>query len=170
LPASNFLGAIDLAKTETAVMANETGSASADEAARLRAVVGRLGRQLRPTQAGAGLTPTQISVLFMLARRGPLRLSELAELEGLNPTMLSRVVAALADDGLLARASDPADRRAAVVDATPAGRRLREKIHRERSIVLGGRLAALSPAERESLLAALPALEALADQAGNRSR
>jgi DNA-binding MarR family transcriptional regulator len=148
----------------------DTDTASDDHAARLRAVVGRLGRQLRPTQAGAGLTPTQISVLFMLARRGPLRLAELAELEGLNPTMLSRVIAALADDGLLQRATDPADRRAAVVDATPAGRRLREKIHRERNSVLGGRLAALSPAERASLLAALGALEALADQAGNRSR
>jgi DNA-binding MarR family transcriptional regulator len=160
-------------ETEMAVTASETGSADAasdDAAARLRAVVGRLGRQLRPTQAGAGLTPTQISVLFMVARRGPLRLSELAELEGLNPTMLSRVVAALADDGLLLRASDPADRRAAVVDATPAGRRLREKIHRERNTVLGGRLEALSPAERASLIAALPALETLADQAGNRSR
>jgi DNA-binding MarR family transcriptional regulator len=160
-------------ETDTIVITsepNDTGAASEDAAARLRAVVGRLGRQLRPTQAGAGLTPTQISVLFMLARRGPLRLAELAELEGLNPTMLSRVVAALADAGLLRRATDPADRRAAVVDATPAGRRLREKIHRERNAVLSDRLEALSPAERASLLSALPALEALADQAGKHSR
>ena len=97
-------------------------------------------------------------------------MSELAELEGLNPTMLSRVIAQLADDGLLERATDPTDRRAAVVDATARGRRLREKIHRERNAFLAARLDALSPAERESLLAALPALEALADQLHNRSR
>jgi len=148
----------------------EGDSASADGVARLRAVVARLARQLRSTQAGAGLTPTQISVLFSVARRGPLRVSDLAEIEGLNPTMLSRVIGALTDDGLLRRAADPTDRRAALVDATPAGRRLREKIHRERSAALGARLEALSPAERDRLAAALPALEALADQAGNRSR
>ena len=39
--------------------------------ARLRAVIGRLGRRLRPTRAGSGLTPTQISVLFTLVRDGP---------------------------------------------------------------------------------------------------
>jgi DNA-binding MarR family transcriptional regulator len=149
---------------------DETTNADADAVGRLRAVVGRLARQLRGTQAGAGLTPTQISVLFSVARRGPLRLSELAELEGLNPTMLSRVIAQLADDGLLSRATDPDDRRAAVVDATDRGRRLRERIHRERNELLGAELDGLSPAARASLLAALPALEALADQLRNRSR
>jgi DNA-binding MarR family transcriptional regulator len=148
----------------------EQDRAAADTATRLRSVVGRLARQLRSTHAGAGLTPTQISVLFSVARRGPLRVSELAEIEGLNPTMLSRVIAALAGDGLLARSADPTDRRAALVDATPAGRRMREKIHRERSAALGARLEALSPAELDLVAAALPALEALADQVGNRSR
>jgi DNA-binding MarR family transcriptional regulator len=58
-----------------------------------------LSRRLRPTAAGAaaGLTPTRISVLFTIARRGPIRLSELAQAEGLNPTMLSRVIADFAD-------------------------------------------------------------------------
>ncbi|HEX3873803.1 MAG TPA: MarR family transcriptional regulator [Solirubrobacteraceae bacterium] len=159
-----------MTQVETTGRAIEDETAAADAVGRLRAVVGRLGRQLRATQAGAGLTPTQISVLFSLARRGPLRLSELAEIEGLNPTMLSRVTAQLADDGLLKRAADPSDRRAAVVDATPRGRRLREKIHRERNKVLGAQLDALSPADRDSLIAALPALEALADQLRTRSR
>jgi len=144
--------------------------AGAEPVVRLRAVVGRLARQLRPTLAGAGLTPTQISVLFSVARRGPLRLSELAEIEGLNPTMLSRVTAQLADDGLLTRVTDPSDRRAALVDATQRGRRVREKIHRERNQLLSVELDGLSPAERGSIEAALPALEALADRLRNRSR
>jgi DNA-binding MarR family transcriptional regulator len=146
------------------------GPVDPEAAARLRMVVGRLGRLLRPTQAGAGLTPTQISVLFSLARRGPLRLSELAEIEGLHPTMLSRVIGQLADDGLLTRATDPTDRRAALVDATQLGRQVRERIHAERNHLLGVELEALSPAARHSLLAALPALEALADQLRHRSR
>jgi DNA-binding MarR family transcriptional regulator len=157
-------------RVESASRTTKHEAAEAEAVVRLRAVVGKLGRQLRPTHAGAGLTPTQISVLFTVARRGPLRLSDLAEIEGLNPTMLSRVTAQLTDDGLLRRAADPADRRAAVVDATARGRRLREKIHRERNEVLSAELDRLSPTERESLVDALPALEALADRLRNRSR
>ena len=56
---------------------------------RLRAVIGRLSRRLRGTSAGAGLTPSQASILFTVVRKGPIGLSELAELESINPTMLS---------------------------------------------------------------------------------
>src|SRR5271163_4096411 len=99
---------------------------STDSANRLRAVVGKLSRRLRPTLAGTGLTPTRMSVLFTVVRLGPMRLSELASIEGLNPTMLSRVIAELASSGLVRRTPDPLDRRAARVEATPEGARLRE--------------------------------------------
>jgi hypothetical protein len=61
-----------LTKTATAI--------DTDTAARLRAVIGKLSRRLRPTAAGkaAELTPTKISVLMDVVRRGPLRLSEVA--------------------------------------------------------------------------------------------
>ncbi len=139
-----------------------------DTTVRLRAVVGRLARRLRPTLAGAGLTPTRISVLFTVSRRGPLRLSELAEIEGLNPTMLSRAIAELVEQGLMRRVADPGDRRAAVVDATAAGRRLRERILNERRDVLNVQLAQLSPEERRALDEALPVLEALAERLKDR--
>src|SRR5579872_2805074 len=100
-----------------------------EDSARLRAAIGRLSRRLRPTVAGSGLTPSQTSVLFTLVRLGPLRLRELAQIEGLNPTMLSRIAAQLCEDGLISRSADPVDRRAAFVRATPAGRRIRERIH-----------------------------------------
>jgi len=51
--------------------------------------------------AGSGLTPSQTSVLFTIVRFGPLRLSDLAEIESLNPTMLSRITAQLCEDGLI---------------------------------------------------------------------
>ncbi len=139
-----------------------------DSASRLRAVVGKLSRRLRPTLAGGGLTPTFISVLATVCRRGPLRLSELAELEGLNPTMLSRVIAELGARGLVRRVADPDDRRAALVDATPAGQRVREKILNERSDVLNVQLAQLSAEERRVLDEALPVLEALAERLKDR--
>jgi DNA-binding MarR family transcriptional regulator len=139
-----------------------------DSASRLRAVVGKLSRRLRPTLAGHGLTPTRISVLFTVARLGPLRLSELAEIEGLNPTMLSRVIAELGAAGLVRRITDPNDRRAALVDATPAGKRMRERILGERSDVLNVQLAELSAEERRALDEALPVLEALVERLKDR--
>ena len=135
-----------------------------EASAALRSVIGRLSRQLRPTRAGGGLTPTQISVLFTVCREGPLTLAQLAEREALNPTMLSRVVGVLAGAGLVARTPAPDDRRSALVGATAAGRRLRERIHGERDATLAASLAALSPAQRSSIADALPALEALAER------
>jgi DNA-binding MarR family transcriptional regulator len=77
--------------------------------------------------------------------------------------MLSRVVADLAQDGLLERVSDEGDRRAAWVKATPAGRKLAERMRRERTDALKVALAQLSEEEQRRIEAALPALETLAD-------
>jgi DNA-binding MarR family transcriptional regulator len=141
-----------------------TTQTDADRTARLRAVVGRLHRRLRPTSAGSELTPTQTSVLFTIVRSGPLGLGEVAEIERVNPTMLSRVVAQLCDAGLISREARPGDRRAALVQATPAGRRMRERIHRERTAALGAHVDSLEEGQREALWAALPVLEELAER------
>jgi DNA-binding MarR family transcriptional regulator len=144
-----------------------------DTAPRLRAVIGRLSRRLRPTAASvaAGLTPTRTSVLQHVSRLGRIRLSELSESEGINPTMLSRVVADFAEHGLLERVSDPGDRRAAFVEVTPAGRRLAERIRRERTDALNVAVEGLDEHDRRQIEAALPALERLAEQlrVGERS-
>jgi DNA-binding MarR family transcriptional regulator len=137
-----------------------------ETASRLRAVIGRLHRRLRKTasSAAAGLTPTQISVLLLVSRTGPLRLSELATAEGLNPTMVSRIVGDLAEGGLLERVSDTGDRRAAWVKATGSGKRLAERMRRERTDALNGALTELSEPDRAVVERALPALELLAEQ------
>jgi DNA-binding MarR family transcriptional regulator len=140
-------------------------SADTDEAARLRAVIGRLSRRLRPTAAGAeaGLTPTRVSVLLHAVREGQARLAAVADAEGINPTMLSRIVSDLVEAGLLERVSDEHDRRAAWVKATPAGIRLAERMRRERTEAVTVALARLGEGERARILRALPALEMLAD-------
>jgi DNA-binding MarR family transcriptional regulator len=138
--------------------------AEEEASARLRAVIGRLSRRLRPTVAGSALTPSQISVLFTVVRLGPLRLSEVAEIEGLNPTMLSRITAQLCDAELIRRTADPDDRRAAFVESTPAGRRIRKRIHRERTQALSTHVESLDAQQREALWNALPVLEELAQR------
>ncbi|HEY7967820.1 MAG TPA: MarR family transcriptional regulator [Solirubrobacteraceae bacterium] len=154
----------DLAATETEI------GFDAESADRLRSAIGRISRRLRPTVAASGLTPSQISVLFTIVRRGPLGVSELAAIEAMNPTMISRFVVQLADLGLIRRESRADDRRAATVTATAAGRRIRERVHAERARALGGYLAQLDDGERETLRAALGALERLADLIGERPR
>src|ERR1700722_5226476 len=106
-----------------------------ETAQRLRMVFGQLSRRLRPTEAGfaADLTPTRVAVLLNTVRNGPIRLAEVAEQEGLNPTLLSRTVANLAHDGLVTRTADEADRRSAWLEATPAGRDLAERIRGQRT-------------------------------------
>jgi len=142
-----------------------TAAIDTDTAARLRASIMRLHRRLRRTAAGASaaLTPTQISVLHTVVRLGPIRLSELAAEEGVNPTMLSRVVADLGQAALAERVGDPQDRRAALVTATASGRQLAERMRRERTDVLHLALSTLSPADRDELARALPAIEQLAE-------
>lgn len=134
----------------------------ADEATRLRQVIVRLARQFNAAATDEGLTPTQGSVLGLVSGRGPLSLSDLAGIERLNPTMLSRVVAKLEESGLITRAADPADLRSAIVEVTPAGRRMSGRIRAQRAALIARCLAVL-PAEQVARLAAsLPALEELA--------
>jgi DNA-binding MarR family transcriptional regulator len=137
--------------------------AETDEVARLRGAIGALARRLRPTEATAGMTPTQISVLLSVVAHGPLRAGALADHEGLNPTMLSRVLALLCERGLVRRVADASDRRATLVEATAAGRKLRDRMRRERNAKLEPLLDELTAKERAAIVAALPALESLAE-------
>lgn len=129
--------------------------------ARLRAVVGKLSRRLSRASRGTGLTQSQLSVLGVVARQGPIRLSELAEIEGLHPTMLSRVVAALEEQDLLRRRPDPADKRACLAEVTAAGRRSHDKLRAQRGRILADALDSLPPDQVAAIEGALPALEAL---------
>jgi len=135
----------------------------ADLVARLRGVIPRLARELNDTSTGEGLTPTQYSVLALVRSRGPLGLAELTELEGLNPTMVSRIIKVLDERDLIRRMPDPHDLRAARLAATPLGERLHDRVRAQRTQVLSERLGQLPAETAETLLAAVPAMEALAE-------
>ncbi len=139
-----------------------------DMPARLRAIVGKLSRRLSAESRGSGLTPSQLSVLGVIARSGRVRLSELSEIEGLNPTMLSRVVGVLEDQGLVRRSVDTADRRAGLVEITAAGRRTHDRLRQQRGALLASALGGLDPDDVAAIERALPALEALVEAAGRK--
>ena len=131
--------------------------------ARLRGVIPRLARQLNDTSTGEGLTPTQYSVLALVRIRGPLGLTELTELEGLNPTMLSRVIKALDERGLIRRLPGLTDMRAARVEVTHEGELVHERVRTQRTQVMSDCLTAMPAETAETLLSVVPALESLAE-------
>ena len=151
-----------------AVSAKESRASSPVEAdlsaARLRIAVARLSRRLRPTAAAGSLTTTEVDVLVAIDRHGPIRLSDLAGLAGLNPTMLSRLIPRLEAAGLMRRLVAEGDRRVCRVEISAKGRRLLERVRSERNDALSRLLRGLVDADRQALGAAVPILEALAER------
>jgi DNA-binding MarR family transcriptional regulator len=134
-----------------------------DDVNRLRISLARISRLVDRQIAGDGMTRTQLSVLGTVARMKSARMSELAEIEGLNPTMLSRVVGKLEAAGVLQRTPGAEDRRSVVVEITASGSRLHARMRRQRTRLLAERLTELPPGQSEALVGAIPALESLAD-------
>lgn len=159
------MGADEIETTEPADQVEDeqnTLDMTEDDVARLRAAVMRLSRDLRKTAVQEGLTTTQSSVLATVVRQGEIALSDLAENEGLNPTMLSRVIGFLEENRLVERQKDTIDKRAFVVLPTSLGRRLVQRLRNRRTEQLKERVDLLDDNELLAVLNALPALEVLA--------
>ena len=136
----------------------------ADQVVRLRRAIGRLARQFNTSATDEGLTPTQASVLGLIFGRGPIPLPELVKLEHINPTMLSRVVGKLEDDGLITRTPDPDDLRSITVEVTDRGATVHQRIKQQRAEAVSKEALALPRDEHAALIAALDALDHLADE------
>lgn len=120
-----------------------------------------LRRSVRSDYPWEAHPAAQVEVLQTLRESGPARISELAERLRLAQSTVSALVAKLVATGLVTRGVDTADRRAAVVALTAAGEgvvRDWERAHRRR---LGAALRAVDAADREAILAAVPALRRL---------
>ena len=135
---------------------------AATDVARLRVAIARLSRWLRRHEL-AGLTPTQLSALATVDRIGPLRLGDLAAAEGIAPSTLTRLVTVLEERGYVERCPVPGDARASTLTIAPPGHEVLERIREQSTILLAGRLRTLTDEERVALVAALPALERLAE-------
>ena len=118
-----------------------------DLATRLRIAVNRLQRKLRQ-QSLEGLSPAQASALGTVNRLGRPTLGELAALEQVQPPSMTRIVASLADAGMVVRETDAADRRSVRVRITPAGTRTLERMRTAKNAFLLRRLGDLSADEQ----------------------
>ena len=143
------------------------GLTNVELAARLRMTLGRLNRRVRQ-HGPQSLSSSQASTLASVEALGPVRLGDLAAHEGVTAPTQSRLVGSLEQQGLLRRMPDAEDRRATLLAITPQGRRQLEQLQGERSAFLVGQLGTLTPEQRTALVAALDALESLAENPARR--
>jgi DNA-binding MarR family transcriptional regulator len=132
-------------------------------ASRLRIAVNRLQRRLRQQSLG-GLSPAQASALGSVHRHGNPTLGELAALEQVQPPTMTRIVANLADAGMVTREADAKDRRSARVRLTPAGERALERMRTLKNAFLVRRLAELEDGEQHHAAELVLLLEHLLEE------
>ena len=84
----------------------------------------------------AGLTMAQLVTLHVLAHRGALSVTRVANLLRLSPAATSHLIDRLFGARLVARTEDPVDCRHKRMAITPAGRTLIERVQEERSAEL----------------------------------
>jgi DNA-binding MarR family transcriptional regulator len=131
-------------------------------------VVTRLRRVLRTSIRSdypwETLPMAQIEILQRLRAEPGLRINDLAERHRLANNTVSVLVQQLVVAGLVARAPDPADRRAVRLDLTGAGARMLAGWRQAHERRFDAALDRLTVADRTALVAALPALSRLVDE------
>ena len=109
---------------------------------------GRLGEELlRFVRLGArakgmlnfgdlGAEFSALMLLFPLRLRGPMRVTDLAEVKQADPSTISRQAAQLVKAGLARREADPVDGRASRIAVTDAGMAACQQLYEERHALL----------------------------------
>jgi len=126
----------------------------------LVAASARSGRQRERLVRAAGvpITGAHLSALGLVGRHGPIAVSELASRMRIDQSTASRHLRALEEQRLVARKSDPSDRRVSRLVLTEAGR---DVLLRTRDVALNDFEVALgdwSPADRTRLATLLERL------------
>jgi DNA-binding MarR family transcriptional regulator len=123
---------------------------------------------LEPAPAGA-LPPTELEVMRLLVRRPGVSVNDAAHELRLHAANVSAAIRTLEARGLLVRERDEHDRR--VVRLQPTRRALDHRGRQEDAwgAALGDALGELPATQSSRLLAAGPALRALADELGRRA-
>lgn len=124
----------------------------------------RLARQLRFRRPESPVTLSQLSALATLAKDGAMTPGALAVRERVRPPSMTRVIASLADLGLVVRTSHPSDGRQVLVAVSEAGAALVDSERQASQEWLRGRLATLDTDERDILLRAADLMTVLVDE------
>jgi DNA-binding MarR family transcriptional regulator len=110
-----------------------------------------MGRRLRQRQSGDVIDYSAFPILKLLTHQGPMRLSNVAGVLGLDASTVSRHVRHLEERGLLERTGDPDDGRASRVAVSEHGNTCLAHGFETRRRLITNALDGFSEAERESL-------------------
>ena len=127
---------------------------------RLRPVLLRLARELRREIHSLGVTGGQVTLLIQIKKHPGITASELAERERVSAPGMSGHLVRLEAAKLIER-TRAVDRRRIGLFLTPEGEKVLKSVRSKRTAWLAGRLKRLEPEERESIEAAIDALEKL---------
>ncbi|MGB3481335.1 MAG: MarR family transcriptional regulator [Mycobacterium sp.] len=130
----------------------------------LSLAVVRMARQLRFRRPESQVSMSQLSALATLLKEGAMTPGALAVRERVRPPSMTRVVASLAEQGLVARTAHPVDGRQVLVSVSDAGVDLVESERRASQEWLQRRLAQLNHDERVTLKRAAVLLSAIVDE------
>jgi DNA-binding MarR family transcriptional regulator len=130
----------------------------------LSLAVMRLARQLRFRRPQSPVTLSQMSALATLLKEGAMTPGALAIRERVRPPSMTRVIASLADMGLVDRTPHPDDGRQVLVSVSGAGADLLETERRASREWLAQRLDTLNGADRDTLRTAADLMSALVDE------
>jgi len=102
--------------------------------------------------AGEGAcSPTEAWLLQQLAQSGSVRMSSLAEWQGVDRSTMTVQIRRLADRGLVSRRPDPADARAVLIDLTARGRDMVAEERNRADQIFAEAVADWDPADRDDL-------------------
>jgi DNA-binding MarR family transcriptional regulator len=121
-------------------------------------------RWIRRVDEETGLSPARPSALSVVVFAGPLTLGELAAAEQVTPPTMTRLVAALAADGLVSRDRHPDDARSVRIRATPKGAALLRRGRARRVDRLVNRMRALRPDEVRAMAIAADVIDRIVAQ------
>jgi len=117
-----------------------------------RLLAGRLLRQV-------GLHPGQETLLMHLWESGPQRQTDLMAVLGSDSATVTRTVQRLEQAGFVRRGPWPGDRRATLVESTPAGNALRARVEESWRELEQITVEGMDEAERDTALSVLTRLE-----------
>jgi DNA-binding MarR family transcriptional regulator len=130
----------------------------------LSLAVMRLARQLRFRNPSSPVSLSQMSALATLVSEGGMTPGALAIRERVRPPSMTRVIASLADLGLVDRTPHPVDGRQVLVSVSESGAELVKESRRARQEWLAKRLAALDSDQRDILRNAADLMLAVVDE------
>ena len=111
-----------------------------------------LARDLRTAAAQQyapyGVGPAQAKLLRQIRKQSRVSQAELARATASDPTLTSRVLATLVSKGWVRRERSEVDRRQYLLELSPAGRRMNDKLERARAGIARRMSAALDQADR----------------------